>query len=230
MPEMYWTAFALGFLGSFHCIGMCGPIVLALPNRSVVHKFLYNIGRIITYSVLGAVIGLLGKSFVLVGWQQFLSIAVGIVMLIIILFTKYKRFDLPLTGLINNIYSFVKAKLAPLFKNESIVSPLLIGILNGLLPCGLVYAAMFAALSMGSVVGGSYYMIFFGVGTIPIMLVLGIFSGFITPPIRSKLNRAVPYFLALVAILLILRGMNLGIPYISPQFDNSGQLHMHHNM
>lgn len=227
---MLWSAFLMGFLGSFHCIGMCGPIVLALPGKGAFYKVIYNIGRAITYTLMGAVVGLLGQSFSLVGWQQSLSIGVGIIMLIIILFTKYKHFDLPLGGPINKLYQFVKTKLRPLLKSESTFSPLLVGILNGLLPCGLVYAALFAALSLGSVTNSASYMALFGFGTIPIMLGLGVLTEIITPAVRTKLNKLVPYFLAVVAILLILRGMNLGIPYISPQIDSSGQMQMNHKM
>ena len=226
---MFLSAFLMGFLGSFHCIGMCGPIVLALPGQGILYKVTYNLGRTITYTILGALIGLVGEGFAVVGLQQSLSIGVGAVMLIIIIFTKYKHFDLPSGGLINKLYLSVKSGLGPLLKSKSVFSPVLIGILNGLLPCGLVYAAMFAALSMGSVVNSSIYMLFFGLGTIPIMLSLGIFSGFITPALRTKLNKAVPYFLAIVAIILILRGMNLGIPYISPKLDSSGHMEMMHD-
>ncbi len=217
---MLWTAFLMGFLGSFHCIGMCGPIVLALPAQTVAHKFIYNLGRTITYTLMGAIIGFVGHSFALIGWQQSLSIGTGVIMLIIVLFTKYKHFDLPLNGILNSLFLQVKFKLGPLLKSKSPIAPLFVGMLNGLLPCGLVYAAMFTALSMGSVTGSAYYMLFFGVGTIPIMLVLGISSGVISTSLRSKLNKAVPYFLGALAILLILRGLGLGIPFISPSINS----------
>jgi len=220
----------MGFLGSIHCIGMCGPIVLALPGNGIQYKLFYNIGRTITYVLLGLAVGLVGQGVAFAGLQQLLSVAVGVFMLIIVIFTKYKHFDLPINGVLNRIYTGVKIRLGPLFKSKSFFAPLFIGILNGLLPCGLVYAALFTALSMGSLVGGANYMLFFGLGTIPMMLGLGLFSGFITPSFRSKLNKAVPYFLALVAILLILRGLNLGIPYVSPQIDGSGEMHMDHPM
>ena len=227
---MLWSAFLMGFLGSFHCIGMCGPIVLALPGKGVQYKLLYNIGRTITYSLLGIGVGIIGQGVAFAGLQQMLSVVVGVLMLIIIVFTKYKHFDLPTSGLLNILFVKVKMKLAPLFKSKSFYAPLLIGILNGLLPCGLVYAALFAALSMGSIIGGANYMLFFGLGTIPMLLGLGIFSGFIIPTLRTKLNKMVPYFLAVVAVLLILRGLNLGIPYVSPKIDGSGEMHMDHPM
>lgn len=227
---MLWSAFLMGFLGSFHCIGMCGPIVLALPGKGVLYKVSYNIGRTITYAAMGAIIGLIGKSFAMVGWQQNLSIGVGVVMLVIVVFTKYKHFDLPMSGPLNRLYLFVKKKLGPLLKSKSTFAPIVVGMLNGLLPCGLVYAALFAALSMGSIINSAMYMVAFGLGTIPIMLSLGVFSGFITPTIRTKLNKAVPYFLAALAIILILRGLGLGIPYISPNIEGGGHSHMNHAM
>ncbi len=227
---MLWSAFLMGFLGSFHCIGMCGPIALSLPGQGVGYKLFYNLGRTITYTVLGFAVGLMGQGAAFAGLQQSLSIAVGVLMLAIVVFTKYKHFDLPVTGVLNSVYAHVKSKLGSLFKSKSVIAPLFIGVLNGLLPCGLVYAALFAALSMGSLQTGGYYMFFFGLGTLPMMLGLGIFSGFITPLFRTRLNKAVPYILAAVAIMLILRGLNLGIPYLSPQIDDSGEMHMNHPM
>jgi len=226
---MFLSAFLMGFLGSFHCIGMCGPIVFALPDQGVLYKLTYNVGRTVTYTILGALIGFVGEGFAVVGMQQALSIGIGVIMLIIVVFTKYKHFDLPTGGLINKLYLLVKRVLGPLLKSNSMFSPVLIGILNGFLPCGLVYAALFAALSMGSIINSAVYMLLFGLGTIPIMLGLGIFSGFITPALRTKLNKTVPYFLAVVAVILILRGMNLGIPYISPKLDSTGHTDMRHH-
>lgn len=217
---MFWTAFLMGLLGSFHCIGMCGPIVLALPSQTVIHRVFYNVGRAVTYMAMGTVIGFVGHSFTLVGWQQFLSIGTGIIMLIVVLFTKYNHFDLPLGGLLNKLYLQVKSNFGPLLKSKSTMAPFFIGMLNGLLPCGLVYAAMFTALSMGSIQGSAYYMLCFGLGTIPIMLALGISSSFISIKLRSRLNKAVPYFLGILGVLLILRGMNLGIPFISPSINS----------
>jgi sulfite exporter TauE/SafE len=222
---MLWSAFLIGFLGSFHCIGMCGPILLSLPKRGNSYKLFYNLGRTLTYTFLGLAAGLVGQGLAFVGLQQILSITIGVIMFIIIVFTKYKYFNLPTNGLLNNLYTHIKFNLGLLFKSKLLFSAILIGMLNGLLPCGLVYAALFAALSIVSFLGGAYYMFFFGLGTIPIMLGFGVFFKFITTSFRSKLTKTIPYFLILVAILLILRGLNLGIPYVSPKIDNSGKMH-----
>ena len=217
-----------GLLGSFHCVGMCGPIVLAVPGKSILSKLSYNFGRAITYTLMGAIIGFIGEGFSLVGWQQALSVAVGVAMLLIILFTKYKHFDLPMSGAFEKMWKVSKNKLAPLFKSKSAIAPFFIGLINGLLPCGLVYAALFAAVSMGGVIESAFYMALFGLGTAPLLITLSVFGNILSPALRAKFNKSVPYFLGLVAILLILRGLNLGIPLISPKMNDSGKIeHMH---
>ena len=216
-------------MGSFHCVGMCGPIVLAVPGKSIFSKLLYNLGRAITYAIMGLVIGIIGEGFSLAGYQQTLSIMVGVTMLLIVLFTRYKHFDLPLSGSISKLWIFSKNRLTPLFKSEALFAPFLIGLINGLLPCGLVYAAIFAAVAMGGMLESSLYMILFGLGTAPLLIALSIFGNFLTPALRNKFNKAVPYMLGVVAVLIILRGLNLGIPYVSPKMDgdNHGKHMMH---
>jgi len=228
---MYWSALVFGLLGSFHCVGMCGPIVLAVPGKSLLSKLSYNIGRAITYTIMGAIIGFVGEGFSLIGWQQTLSVGVGIAMLLIVIFTKYKHFDLPMNGVIEKMWIYSKKRLSPLFKSQSPTAPFFIGLINGLLPCGLVYAALFAAVSMGGIAESALYMALFGIGTAPLLIVVSVFGNLITPTLRIKLNKTVPYFLGLVAILLILRGLNLGIPLISPKMDEKGKMnHMHSEM
>lgn len=225
---MYWSALVFGLLGSFHCVGMCGPIVLAVPGRSLLSKLSYNIGRTITYALMGVIIGIVGEGFSLVGWQQTLSVAVGVAMLLIVLFTKYKHFDLPMNGVLEKMWIYSKSRLTPLFKSQSPTAPFFIGLINGLLPCGLVYAALFAAISMGGIAESALYMALFGLGTAPLLIVVSVFGNLVSPALRIKLNKTVPYFLGLVAIILILRGLNLGIPLISPKMDNKDKMkHMH---
>ena len=225
---MYWSALAFGLLGSFHCVGMCGPIVLAVPGKSLLSKLSYNIGRTVTYTIMGVMIGIVGEGFSLVGWQQMLSVIVGVAMLFIVLFTKYKHFDLPMNGVLEKMWIYSKSRLTPLFKSQSPTAPFFIGLINGLLPCGMVYAALFAAISMGGIVESALYMALFGLGTAPLLIVVSVFGNLVSPALRIKLNKTVPYFLGLVAIILILRGLNLGIPLISPKMDNKDKMkHMH---
>ncbi|HHL53020.1 MAG TPA: sulfite exporter TauE/SafE family protein [Flammeovirgaceae bacterium] len=223
---MYWSAFLFGFLGSFHCVGMCGPIVLSVPGRAWWQRLLYNLGRTVTYAALGAAVGVVGQGFSLAGWQQALSILVGSAMLIIILFTRYRSFDLPLSGPLQRLWLFAKNKLAAILQSKHGGAPLVIGLVNGLLPCGLVYAALFAALATGGVLSAMGYMAIFGLGTTPMLLIVAAFGQRLSPAVRHRFNKLVPWLLAVVAVLLILRGLNLGIPYISPNLDQPG--HMHH--
>jgi len=226
---MYWSAIVFGLLGSFHCVGMCGPIVLAVPGKSIVSKLSYNFGRAITYSLMGGAIGLIGEGFSLAGYQQALSVIIGVSMLIIVIFTKYKHFDLPFIGIFDQLWKFAKRRLSPLFKSKSEAAPLIIGLINGLLPCGLVYAALFTATSMGGVAESAIYMALFGLGTAPLLIGVSLFGNFISPQIRNRFNSLVPYFLGIVAILLILRGLNLGIPFVSPKMNEPAKMENMHS-
>ncbi len=223
--SVFLTALALGFLGSFHCVGMCGPIALALPlNREsllskITGALIYNSGRIFTYSLFGALFGLLGQSIVIAGYQQALSITLGTVVLLMLLLpnkivNKFKVF----TSAFSYIGS-VKQKLKNLFKKNSLTSLFLIGTLNGLLPCGLVYLGIAGAAASGNIIQGSLFMAAFGLGTLPAMLTTALISNSININFRKKINKAVPVFIAAMALLLILRGLNLGIPYVSPEMS-----------
>lgn len=225
--NVFWAAISLGFIGSFHCVGMCGPIALALPlNRdSLLSKFTgvftYNFGRILTYFLLGGLFGLLGESLVIAGYQQTVSITLGIAILIMVLlpnqvFSRYK-----LTSFIYSYIGKLKQSLGKLFKKSSYSSLFFIGTLNGLLPCGLVYMGIAGAIATGSSLEGSFFMAMFGLGTVPAMLTLSLLGSSISLNFRNKINKAIPAFLVATALLLILRGLNLGIPYVSPEMSES---------
>ncbi len=221
---MIWTAFLLGFLGSLHCVGMCGPIALAVSakdqSRFYVNKLVYNLGRTVTYAFLGLLIGTVGFSFSLVGSQQFISIALGA--LIILLAFSYKKTERVVSssglfGMVNGI----KSGLGKYIKKGSRSAFLFTGILNGLLPCGMVYLALVASLAMQHPILGSLYMLFFGLGTLPTMLFLMVGSTKIPLSFRTKLLRSMPYFAMFIGILFIVRGMGLGIHYLSPSMHFS---------
>jgi uncharacterized protein len=221
--NLIWAAISLGFLGSFHCVGMCGPIALALPvnHNSLSSKttgaLLYNFGRILTYAIFGALFGMIGQGIVIAGYQQLLSISLGaLIILLIFLPSKlFSRFRLT-----TPIYSFVfhlKQKFGELLKNKSYSSLFLIGVLNGLLPCGLVYLGVAGAIATGNGFQGALFMAMFGLGTLPAMFALVLAGNSVSVNFRTKINKAMPVFIVAVALLLILRGMNLGIPYVSPE-------------
>lgn len=216
------TPLTIGLIGSFHCIGMCGPIVVALPlrNHNLISKIsgavLYNSGRVITYSILGILFGLLGRGIHLAGFQQWTSILLGVTMIISILFPFFFREKITIGNLFTGFSARLIIRLRKLFSDRSYFSLLMIGLLNGLLPCGLVYVAIAGAISSGTVLTGILFMMLFGIGTIPLLLVATFASDAIGQRVRSKMQRVVPYFVFLLGVLFILRGMSLGIPFISP--------------
>jgi sulfite exporter TauE/SafE len=219
---MLISAFILGLLGSFHCVGMCGPIAFMLPVdrnntfKKVTQISLYHIGRLLSYSIMGLVFGLIGKSLNLFGFQQQLSIIIGVVMIIVILI-PYKTFNkYNISKPIYKVISKVKSALGSALKKKTSDTFLTIGFLNGFLPCGLVYMAVFGAIAGGNAAEGSLYMAFFGLGTIPLMTTAIYFSNFLKGAMRQKIQKAIPVFVVLIGVLFILRGLGLGIPYLSP--------------
>jgi hypothetical protein len=170
----------------------------------------------LAYSIIGLVFGIIGKGLYLFGFQQQLSIVIGVAMIIVVLipyntFNKY-NFSKP----IYKIISKVKSSLGAALKKKSPDTFLTIGFLNGFLPCGLVYMAVFGAIASGNALEGSLYMAVFGLGTIPLMTTAIYFSNFLKGTLRQKIQKAIPVFVVLIGALFILRGLGLGIPYLSP--------------
>jgi sulfite exporter TauE/SafE len=221
------AAISLGFLGSFHCIGMCGPIALTIPvKRSssisiITGSLVYNSGRIITYACMGLLFGLLGKGFVLAGWQNILSVSLGIIILVLLFLPKLSWISKN-TGLIFHLLEKLKSQLRKLFGIHTFRSLLLIGLLNGLLPCGLVYLGIAGSIATGDTLKGALFMTAFGLGTLPAMMAITIVRDRITISFREKIRKAIPVFVGLMAVLLILRGLNLDIPYVSPSIETNG--------
>ncbi len=222
-----FSAFVLGFFGSFHCIGMCGPIALALPQHegksflNISSALLYNIGRVITYSIIGVLFGILGKGIYMGGLQQGVSIATGIIIILFVAFpflvpSKFKQFSVLQIPMMRNAFSNA-------FKMKSMFAYIALGLINGLLPCGFVYMALSAAMLTGTAWNGSMFMFLFGLGTIPAMLSMSLMGSIINLNFRNKIKKAVPAISILVGIILILRGLNLGIPYVSPAMQHQKQ-------
>ena len=224
------SGFIMGIFGSFHCLGMCGPIALAVPPRNDKKNFvafdsiIYNIGRISTYTILGLLIGLIGTSINIAEYQRVISIATGIALLVVVFFPKYLKPEFMKLKFINIISSNFKILFGKVIGKKTLSSLFLLGILNGMLPCGLVYVALTASLATGSIQGSLLFMLFFGLGTIPMMASVFFLKSIVSVDIRRKLNRLIPVGIAIVAFLLILRGMSLGIPMISPVLpDNTSE-------
>jgi len=223
---MLYTALILGLLGSLHCVGMCGPIALILPvsKENIAKKhlqiFLYHLGRITTYSLLGLVFGLVGKGLLLAGLQQKISIIIGVLMIAFVVFPKITHFFSAKATPITRLFTQLKIKMGLYLKNESYYALFLIGFFNGFLPCGTVYMALVGAVAMPNLPESILYMTLFGLGTIPLLSVVIYVKDAFSTTFRNKIQKVIPIVVILIGVLFILRGLGLGIPYISPQESN----------
>ncbi|WKD86212.1 hypothetical protein KCTC32516_01573 [Polaribacter huanghezhanensis] len=219
---MLFSAIIFGLLGSFHCIGMCGPIAFMLPvdrtnnTKRILQISVYHFGRLFTYGILGLLFGFLGKGFYLFGFQQYVSIVIGVLMILMVVLPKKTINTFSITKPIYKLLSGVKNRLGKELKKKKTDTFFTIGFLNGFLPCGLVYMAIFASIATGNVVEGSLYMVLFGLGTIPLMTAFVYLGNFTTGLVRKRIQQFIPVAVVVIAVLFILRGMGLGIPYVSP--------------
>lgn len=215
------AALMMGLIGSFHCVGMCGPIAIALPlgsrdwSSKLTGGLLYNIGRTITYGLLGVVFGLVGAGLSLAGLQKWVSIIMGSIMIFSVIFPSLGHRINSGGGLFSFMNS-VKTRLQKLFRKSSNSSLFFIGLLNGLLPCGLVYMALAGALATGSLTGSVLFMVFFGLGTIPMLISVSLIGSLAGQKLKHIINKIIPVIVVLIGLLFILRGLELGIKYISP--------------
>ena len=221
------VAIVLGLLGSLHCAAMCGPLQLALPIpvggrwRMIHGRMIYQIGRIVTYCVLGVAAGLVGKSLFLAGLQRWLSIALGVAILAGFFLSRKAGLAPPVVRLVGGL----KSAMAVQLKRRGTMALALLGGLNGLLPCGLVYVALAGAMSHATLSGAVLFMAAFGWGTVPTMLAISLSGRILPPRLRISLRRAIPVGVCMLAALLILRGLSLGIPYVSPDLAGANCCH-----
>lgn len=217
------SAFGLGLAGNIHCLGMCGPIAMVVPFKKT-SKFsrllsilLYNAGRILVYATIGAIFGILGKGISLIGMQQYLAIFIGVMMILAVLVPQLLNGINPKSGKIFSWTVKLKAAFHKRFSKTSYRSLFVLGMLNGLLPCGLVYIAAAGSVLAESWAMGALYMALFGLGTLPTMVLLPYFSQYIKRPFQQKMRKLIPVVMVVMGLLFIIRGSNLGIPYLSPQ-------------
>lgn len=215
-----FTGFLLGLMGSFHCAGMCGPIALSLPLRGttfwerLLSGIIYNLGRTLMYGAMGAVFGLIGQGIFLLGFQRWVSISMGALMILSVIIpflfkkNRFKQFDW--------LAGRIRSGMQKGFKMRSYWGMFLIGMLNSLLPCGLVYMAIVGAMALGNVYYSSLYLILFGLGTLPMMLTISLIGNALTINLRNNINKVVPFVVVVIGVLFIFRGLCLGIPYLSP--------------
>lgn len=222
MSEQH-LAFMIGLLGSVHCVGMCGPLAFAVPSLQtgwaylVFDKLIYQAGRIISYVLLGVFIGLLGRQIWLAGVQQWMSILSGV---LIVMAAGSRLFKLSLKSSGSALLKPFNRLFHYALKHKA--NHLIIGMVNGFLPCGFVYLAMAGALNTGSVNSAMGYMLWFGIGTTPLMFIAGLSAGFTGTVFRRRINKVVPYLMLGLGVWFICRGLELNIPYLSPAAMGSG--------
>lgn len=218
------AAILLGLAGNLHCLGMCGPIALALPIGKLSSGFkrgmallLYNLGRSLTYVLLGIVVGIFGQQIALFGYQQQLSIAIGIMMLIGValpFIVKHKKFENKWLG---RIYLKINSRFQHQLRQKGMTSLLAIGMLNGLLPCGLLYIAVATALATANPIDSALFMFVFSLGTYPVMFLVPMLFNRFRQRVNFNFKMVLSTLSVIVAIMLIVRGSNLGINNLSPE-------------
>ena len=219
---MLLSAVTLGLLGSLHCLGMCGPIAFMLPLdrndrlKKALQFSVYHLGRIMAYALLGMAFGLIGQGLRLFGFQQKISIAIGVAMILTVLVPKKWWNAAALSKPLYRLIAKLKSGLGKELRKGTPDTFLTIGFLNGLLPCGLVYMAVMGAVAMGGAAMGGVYMALFGLGTIPLMSAAVYVGGLVQGGWRVRARKLIPVFVVMIGILFITRGLGLGIPYLSP--------------
>jgi sulfite exporter TauE/SafE len=220
---LFTTAFVLGLSSSFHCVGMCGPLLLAVPTRASINYqwleiLIYHTARIFTYALLGVLVGFAGWRLQVANLQQFFSLTIGIILLIYVFAGRFFADASWLLAFNKMIFSFFGFAA----KQKGQRGTLLLGVANGLLPCGMVYIALTGAMASASATAAAGFMTLFGLGTLPLLFVFNFYGIRLQASVKQRIKFVSPIVIAIMGILLIIRGLNLGIPYISPHFINNG--------
>ncbi len=223
MTSYWWMgALSMGLMSSAHCLAMCGPLAMLLPVGRIVPahrqlaKLLYNLGRIATYTLLGLLFANLGKNMRLFLSQQYFSVALGLIIILVAFFGiggLQKYFQSPLQG-------YMSQKIKALAQKPRLVDFFVFGSLNGLLPCSFVYLALVASLATAHTWQGGLFMFLFGLATTPAMFFAMVIKQKLQSLLKSNYLWLSKVYVLLFAGLLIVRGLNLGIPYLSPAFES----------
>jgi sulfite exporter TauE/SafE len=208
------SALSLGFLGSFHCLGMCGPIALSLPvvdgdaRHFYLGRLMYQLGRVTMYMLLGVIAGLIGISFQLKGLQSDLSIFSGILIILVVLFLNDKLLS-KVNGRLVKMSFRIKSVIGNYIKKKSFTAMYVVGLANGILPCGFVYLAMAGAISFGGITNAALYMFLFGLGTLPLMYIVAVSQNIFSPKVKLSINKLSPFIAIALALFLIHRGSTM---------------------
>jgi len=216
----YFSAFLIGLAGSVHCVGMCGPLALAIPGASkdkgftfFLRTIAYQISRISGYGVLGLIVGFFSQGMQFTGVQPYFSLLSGIVLLFLGFF-----------GIIPEVNAFSKYPIIQHFQvkinriigtvmtNEHFSTPFVLGFLNAMLPCGMIYIALGTGLSSGNMSEAALYLISFGLGTLPLMFMMSLSGQFLSLQMRRSWQKTIPIIFMISGIILIYKGMNIDLP------------------
>ncbi|MBL6449361.1 sulfite exporter TauE/SafE family protein [Fulvivirga sp. 29W222] len=216
MNALFITGLMTGMVGSLHCATMCGPLAIAVYSKSSYSRQVaYNVGRLTTYVILGVVFGMVGQGLAIFGSQQVLSVIMGVTIIILTLYPRFQH-KLLQSAWHTKVIIPMRRLLSGLIDGQKLSSVFLIGVLNGLLPCGLVYMGLSLSVASGSVAGSVLVMTGFGLGTSPVMLGLAGVIQFFKSKQAFSYQHVITSLAIIMGTLLILRGMALDIPYVSP--------------
>lgn len=216
------AGFVLGMAGSMHCAGMCGPLVAALPtpeHRSasfMAGRIAYNVGRVSTYAILGAVVGLGGSALSMAIHGMTVSVVSGVLMIMLASAQLLLHWSVPVPAQVHRLLQPTRKRLATLMQHHSVAAMAGVGMLNGLLPCGMVTAALVGAAGAGSALNAAGFMTAFGMGTAPMMTALAVGLPMATGRWKNRFRTAAPIVALLLGVVITVRGMGLGIPMLSP--------------
>lgn len=216
----YFSAFLIGLAGSVHCVGMCGPLALAIPGASkdkgftfFLRTIAYQISRISGYGVLGLIVGFFSQGMQFTGVQPYFSLLSGILLLFLGFF-----------GIIPEVNAFSKYPIIQHFQvkinriigtvmtNEHFSTPFVLGFLNAMLPCGMIYIALGTGLSSGNMSEAALYLISFGLGTLPLMFMVSLSGQLLSLQMRRSWQKTIPIIFMISGIILIYKGMNIALP------------------
>jgi uncharacterized protein len=212
---MWLTALIMGVAGSLHCAGMCSPLALAITNTNktaLTNRILYNLGRILTYGILGGIVAGVGYSLPLTGFQNALSLLLGLC-LILMAVLGYKRNRIRfVTNALLRFSNQLKKLFSHFIQRKTPGALLLMGAINGLLPCGLTFLALSVCLTLAAPIDGFIYMLLFGVGTLPVMLGFVSVIELLTRKLQWDIRTITTGMMVLSGVLLIARVFLMHVP------------------